>query len=53
MYTVEPDEGAPRIAIPLSTGIAIGVAGLFTVVFGVLPNPIVQFAKDAVPLAGF
>jgi NADH-quinone oxidoreductase subunit N len=53
MYTVEPDEGAPRIAIPVSAGIAIAVTGLFTVVFGDLPNPIVEFAKDAIPLAGF
>ena len=50
MYTVEPDEGAPRIPVPLSAGLAIGLTAAFTVVFGVLPNPIVQFAKDAVPL---
>jgi NADH-quinone oxidoreductase subunit N len=53
MYTVGPEEGAPRVAVPLSAGLAIGIAGAFTVVFGILPNPIVQFAKDAVPLAGF
>ena len=50
MYTVEPDDGAPRIPVPLSAGLAIGLTAAFTVVFGVLPNPIVQFAKDAVPL---
>jgi NADH-quinone oxidoreductase subunit N len=50
MYTIEPDEGAPRIPVPVSAGLAIGLAAAFTVVFGVLPNPIVQFAKDAVPL---
>jgi NADH-quinone oxidoreductase subunit N len=53
MYTVSPAEGAPRIRVPVSAGLAIAIAGAFTLVFGIIPNPIVQLAKDAVPLAGF
>lgn len=48
MYMAVPeDEEAARVRIPGTVGLALGVALAFTVVFGVLPSPIIDFARQA------
>lgn len=49
MYSAAPDgaEPAPRLAVPTGVGIALGLTLAFTVVFGVLPSPILRFAQQA------
>ena len=49
MYSAAPDdaEPAPRLAVPAGVGIALGLTLAFTVVFGVLPSPVIRFAERA------
>jgi NADH-quinone oxidoreductase subunit N len=50
MYTAEPPEGATgRVPIPASAGLAITLAVGFTIIAGVLPNLLLDFARTAVP----
>jgi NADH-quinone oxidoreductase subunit N len=49
---VEPDgevevEGRTRVAVPLPAAIAIGICVAVTVVFGIIPAPLVDFAHRA------
>jgi NADH-quinone oxidoreductase subunit N len=49
---VEPDpevdvEGRTRIAVPLPAAIAIGICVAVTIVFGIIPAPLVDFAHKA------
>jgi NADH-quinone oxidoreductase subunit N len=54
----EEAEGAAdargAIAVPAGAGITLAAALVFTLVVGIVPNPVVNFARDAVPalLAG-
>ena len=53
MYFDEPDADATRPRVPLSAGIALGLAAAFTLVIGVVPSLVVDMARHAVPtLAG-
>ncbi len=52
MYLVDPDEDAadaPRVEIPFRAGLAIAIAAAVTLLFGFLPQPLVNFVSDAVP----
>ena len=48
MYSprAEGDE-RPRIAVPAATGVAVVVAAAFTIVVGLLPGPVSDFARHA------
>ncbi|HVE47155.1 MAG TPA: NADH-quinone oxidoreductase subunit N [Acidimicrobiales bacterium] len=37
----------PRLRLPATTGIAVAVAVAFTVAFGLLPSPMIHFARQA------
>jgi NADH-quinone oxidoreductase subunit N len=52
MYMDDPEEGSEpgRIPIPFAAGLAILICVLFTVGAGVVPDPIVDWVKDAVPV---
>jgi NADH-quinone oxidoreductase subunit N len=43
----EGAEAGPRIRLPFGTGLALGLAVAFTVAFGIVPQPIIQFARQA------
>lgn len=43
----EAAEGAPRLRLPFSTGLALGLAVAFTLAFGIVPQPIIEFARQA------
>ncbi len=45
----EVDAG-PAIPVPAAAVLSLGVAVAFTVVVGLLPSPVVDFARDAVPV---
>lgn len=49
MYTPLGDDGTePRsLPIPATAALAVGVAAAFTIAFGLVPSPIIDFAKDA------
>jgi NADH-quinone oxidoreductase subunit N len=50
MYLSDPPEDAaalPPVRVPLSAGIGLAAALGFTVVFGFLPGPVVDFAQEA------
>ena len=50
MYMDEADEGdAPRVRVPFGAGLAIVLCVVFTVGAGVVPDPVVDWVKDAVP----
>ncbi len=50
MWLADVDsEGSPVLPIPVTTGVVIAITALFTLVFGVWPEPIVDLARDAVP----
>ncbi|HVM03204.1 MAG TPA: NADH-quinone oxidoreductase subunit N [Acidimicrobiales bacterium] len=44
-------DGAPdparRLPVPMTTGVVVTAAVAFTVAFGVIPSPMVEFARDA------
>jgi NADH-quinone oxidoreductase subunit N len=46
----EEDEVGARVRVPLGAGIALGLALAFTLVVGILPDQVVGWASDAVPL---
>jgi NADH-quinone oxidoreductase subunit N len=46
----EVADAGPVIRVPLAAGISIGVAVAFTLVVGLIPSPVVDFARDAVPV---
>jgi len=54
MYLAEPDEASTLepVQVPLSTGLAIAIAAAFTVVVGVFPGPLLDMARDAIPVLG-
>ena len=43
---------APKLHVPFSAGIALGVAALFTLVVGVWPGPVSDWASQAIPVLG-
>ncbi len=50
MYLSDPPEDAaalPPVRVPFTAGVGLAAALGFTVVFGFLPGPIVDFARDA------
>ena len=55
MYTSPVDDGAaeasqggPRhLAVPVATGMVVAVAATFTVAFGLVPSPMIHFARQA------
>jgi NADH-quinone oxidoreductase subunit N len=52
MYVGDGDDEAPagaRIAMPVGAGITLAVALIFTVGVGIVPAPVMDFARDAVP----
>jgi NADH-quinone oxidoreductase subunit N len=51
MYMSDPAEaGEPRIPIPFAAGLAIVLCIVFTVGAGIVPDPIVNWVKDAAPV---
>ncbi len=52
LYMSDPDEAtsAPRVAIPVGAGIALGVCVVATLLVGVWPGSIAEVARDAVPV---
>ncbi|MEX2100333.1 MAG: NADH-quinone oxidoreductase subunit N [Acidimicrobiia bacterium] len=50
MYMNDPAEGATRIPVPLGAGVAIVVCVAFTLAAGIVPDPVVDWVKDAVPV---
>ena len=54
MYmTAEPDEvttARRRIAVPAGAQVSLALALAFTVVVGILPSGVIDFARDAVPI---
>lgn len=53
MYMGEEEAAAdrgPAVRVPLAAGLSLGVAVVFTLVVGVVPSPVVDFARDAVPV---
>lgn len=56
MYMTAPEAGEtaeasapaqPRLRLPATTGIAVAVAVAFTLAFGLLPSPMIHFARQA------
>jgi NADH-quinone oxidoreductase subunit N len=47
MFMAPADEAAPRLPIPLAVGAVVVVAAAVTVITGVLPAPLIEFARDA------
>ncbi|MDQ1445838.1 MAG: NADH-quinone oxidoreductase subunit [Acidimicrobiaceae bacterium] len=50
MYTPLSDEdaaAAPRIPLPFGTGVVLVVAVAFTLAFGIAPQPMIEFARQA------
>ena len=50
MYLEAPDPDAPRLHIPRGPALAIAIVVLFTVAFGVYPEPLTNLANDALPI---
>jgi NADH-quinone oxidoreductase subunit N len=40
-------EGARRLAVPAATGVVVAVAAAFTIAFGLVPSPMIHFARQA------
>jgi NADH-quinone oxidoreductase subunit N len=52
MSPVDGDDAAavgPQVRVPIGAGISLAVALVFTIVVGVLPGLVEEFARDAVP----
>ena len=53
MYTPLGEEAeaaaavGPRVRLPFGTGVALSVAVAFTLAFGIVPQPIIEFAREA------
>ncbi len=48
MYAQPEDgENVRRLAVPAATGIVVAVAAAFTVAFGLVPSPMIHFARQA------
>jgi NADH-quinone oxidoreductase subunit N len=43
-------EALPFIRVPPAAALSLGIALVFTVVVGILPSPVVDFARDAIPV---
>jgi len=43
----EGAEGVRRLAVPAATGVVVAVAAAFTVGFGLVPSPMIHFARQA------
>lgn len=50
MYLDDPDPDAPRLRIPRGPALAIAIVVLFTVAFGIYPEPLTNLANDAIPV---
>lgn len=50
MYLSEAPSGSPRIAVAPSTAVMLVVAVVFTIGVGVVPERLIEFATDAVPV---
>jgi NADH-quinone oxidoreductase subunit N len=46
----EAADAGPVVRVPLAAGLSIAVAVVFTLVVGIVPSPVVDFARDAVPV---
>jgi hypothetical protein len=46
----EADDAGSRIPIPFAAGLAILLCVAFTVGAGIVPDPVVDWVKDAVPV---
>ncbi|WP_420639822.1 NADH-quinone oxidoreductase subunit N [Candidatus Poriferisocius sp.] len=49
MYLEAPDSAAPRLRVPRGPAVAISIVVLFTLAFGVYPEPLANLANDALP----
>ena len=47
MYSGEEGEDGGRVPIPFSSGAALAVTLAFTLVVGLIPGPVIEFARDA------
>jgi NADH-quinone oxidoreductase subunit N len=43
-------DAGPVVRVPLAAGLSLGVAVIFTLVVGLVPSPVIDFARDAVPV---
>jgi NADH-quinone oxidoreductase subunit N len=52
LYMDDPDAAPaqPRLAIPVGAGITLALCAIVTLVVGVWPGPVVDLARDAVPV---
>jgi NADH-quinone oxidoreductase subunit N len=46
----EPSDTGVRLSVPLGAGIALSVAALVTLVAGLVPWPLLEWLRDALPL---
>jgi NADH-quinone oxidoreductase subunit N len=46
----EAADAGPVVRVPVAAGLSIGIAVAFTLVVGIVPSPVVDFARDAVPV---
>jgi NADH-quinone oxidoreductase subunit N len=48
MYMNDPDRERPSVATPIKW--VLGIAVVATILLGILPEPLLEFAADALPL---
>ena len=51
MWTADPADDAPPVAIPFSTGVAITAAVAFTIVVGIFPGWLIDAADTVTQYA--
>jgi NADH-quinone oxidoreductase subunit N len=50
MYVAEDDAEGPGVAIPWTSGLVVLAAFAFTIVVGIVPQFLIEFSRDAIPV---